>query len=135
LRPPQRIPLIVLLVALVALLAACWMNHEEVKLTFDNRTEWLLCFELSQEDASDGRCLQEVEPLKETAWTPGCGYGEDADEAPLTVVLTVKEDGRQLYQGTRECRAWQATNRRFVIEERDGDLVVISPLADATETP
>jgi hypothetical protein len=111
------------------------MNHEEVKLTFDNRTEALLCFYSSTKYASEAECLAEVKPLRETPWVPGCGYGPGADEAPLTVILTVKEGGRQIYQGTRECRAWQATNRTFVIEERDGDFVVISPLAEATESP
>jgi len=126
---------IALLIGIGAVSAACWMNHEEVKLTFDNRTEAVLCFYLSPEEASTADCSAEVKPQATTAWLPGCGYGPDADKIPLTVVLTVKEGGRQIYQRTEECRTWQASDRKFVIEQRGDDFVATDPLADATQSP
>jgi hypothetical protein len=127
--------LIALLVGIVAVSAACYMNHEEVKFTFDNRTESFLCYSLSLEEASAARCLQELRPLAQTVWTPGCGYGEHADELPMTVILTVKEGGRLVYQRTGECRVWQASDRKFVIEQRGEDFVVTDPLTDTTPSP
>ena len=54
--------LIALLVGILAVSAACSLNlnHEEVELTFDNRTESLLCYFPSREEASAARCLQEL---------------------------------------------------------------------------
>ena len=132
---PQRAALMALLAGIVAVSAACWLNHEEVKFTTDNRTDSPLCYYRSPEDASAAECLAEARPQKTTAWWPGCGYGADADKIPLTVVLTVKEGGRQIYQRTEECRTWQASARKFFIDQRGGDFVVTDPLADTTPSP
>lgn len=132
-----RAVFIALLMGIGAISAACWMNlnHEEVRLTFDNRTESLLCYSPSPEDASAARCSQELRPLAQTAWRPGCGYGEHADELPLTVILTVREGGRLIYQRTEECRIWQASDGKFVIEQRGDDFVVTDPLTGTTPSP
>ena len=124
--------LIALLVGIVIIFAAC---HEDVKLSFDNRTEALLCFYSSTKYASEAECLDEVKPLKETTSVPGCGYGTDADKIPLTVVLTVKDGGRQIYQRTEECRIWQKSSRKFVIQQSGDDFVVTDPLAATTPSP
>jgi hypothetical protein len=136
-RSSWRAVFVPLLIAIGAVSAACSLNlnHEEVELTFDNRTESLLCYFPSREEASAARCLQELRPLAQTAWRPGCGYGEHADELPLTVILTVKEGGHQIYQRTEECRMWQASDRKFVIEQRGDDFVVTDPLADTRPSP
>jgi hypothetical protein len=119
----------------IAVSAACYMNHEEVTFTFDNRIDSVLCFYRYPEDAFAADCSAEVKPQTTTVWTPGCGYGEHADELPLTVILTVKEGGHQIYQRTEECRTWQASDRKFVIEQRGGDFVVTDPLAATTPSP
>ncbi len=126
---------ITLWIVILAVSTACGLNHENVKFTFDNRTDSLLCYEPSPEDASDRRCLQEVEPLAETVWRPGCGHGGDADKIPIAVVLTVKQGGRQIYNRTAECRVWQDSDRTFVIEQRGADFVVTDPFTDAPPTP
>ena len=120
---------------ILAVSTACGLNHEKVKFTFDNRTDSPLCYEPSPEDASDGRCLQEVKPLAETVWRPGCGYGEDADKIPVTVVLTVREGGHQIYNRTAECRLWQDSDRTFVIEQRGDEFIVTDSLPDGSPTP
>jgi hypothetical protein len=129
---PQCAFLIALLVGVVAVSSAC---HEEVEFTFDNRTDALLCFDSSAKDASEAECSAEVRPLKKTTWVPGCGYGTEADKIPLTVVLTVKEGGRQIYQRTEECRIWQKSSRKFIIEQRGEDFVVTDPLTGTTPSP
>jgi hypothetical protein len=132
---PQRAALIALLVGIVAVSAACWMNREEVQFTIENRTDSVLCAYPSPEDASGAPCLMELKPQATTGWWPGCGYGEHADELPMTVVLTVKEGGRQIYHRTEECRVWQRSSRKFVIEQRGEDFVVTDPLAETTPSP
>ena len=127
-------PLIALLVGIAVFSAAC-DDHEEVKLTFDNRTEALLCFYSSTKYASEAECLAEVKPLRETPWVPGCGYGPGADEAPLTVILTVKDGGRQIYERTEECRMWQKSSRKFIIERRGEDFEVTDPLTGTAPRP
>ncbi len=119
---------IALLVGVVAVSTACWINREEVKFIFDNRTDSLLCYYLSPEAASSARCPQEVGPRAETTWRPGCGYGEDADKIQVTVVLTVKEGGRQIYNRTDACRIWQESDGTFAIEQRRGAFVVADSL-------
>jgi hypothetical protein len=106
------------------------LNHEEVRLTFYNHTESVLCYYPSREDALAGGCSAKVRPLRETDWLPGCGYGPHADELPMTVALTTEDEGRLLYQRTEECRVWQRSNRKFIIEQRGGDFVVTDPVAD-----
>jgi len=110
-------------------------SEMEVEFTFDNRTDALLCFDSSAKDASEAECSAEVRPLKKTTWVPGCGYGTEADKIPLTVVLTVKEGGRQIYQRTEECRIWQKSSRKFIIEQRGEDFVVTDPLTGTTPSP
>ncbi len=126
---------IALIVGVVAVSTACWLNSEDVLFTFDNRTDSPLCYDLSPEDASGGRCSQEVKPLAETAWHPGCGSGPGVKKNPITVVLTIKQGGRQIYNRTAECRVWQDSDRTFVIEQRGGDFVVTDPFTDAPPTP
>src|SRR3990170_7159538 len=107
-RSSQRIAFIAVSVSVALLLTACWFKHEEVEFSFENRTESLLCYYPSVEDAAAAPCVQEVEAHATTAWLPGCGYGKDADKIPVTVILTVKEGKRQIYKRTEECRMWQA---------------------------
>jgi len=124
-----------LLAGTVAVSAACWFNQEEVEFTFDNRTESLLCYYGSPEDASGARCLEEVKSQATTVWVPGCGDGPGADKIPLTVVLTVKEPERQIYERTEECRTWQASDGTFVIEQEGDEFAVTDPLTGMTPSP
>ena len=126
---------ITLWIVILAVSTACWLNNEDVLFTFDNRTDSLLCYAPSPEGASDPRCLQEVKPRAETAWRPGCGSGPGVKKNPITVVLTVKQGGRHIYNRTAECRVWQDSDRTFVIEERGGDFVVTDPFTDAPPSP
>jgi hypothetical protein len=126
----MRLILLALLIATVAVSTACFLNQEEVDFTFDNRSDSLLCFFRYDADAAAGGCPQEVKPLARTSWRPGCGKGPDADELPLTVILTVAEDGHRIYDKTAECRLWQDSDRRFIIEQRGDDFVVTDPLPE-----
>ncbi len=120
-----------LLIGISLISAGCIFNHAEVSLSFDNRTDAPLCFYLSPQDASAGKCNQELKPMAKTRWTPGCAYGPDADEVPLTVVIQTPA-GRQLYDRTEECRVWQNSDRTFIIEQRDKDFVVTDSLTETT---
>ncbi len=126
---------IALLAGGVALSTACSVSNEDVLFTFDNRTDSLLCYAPSPEDASDPRCLQEVKPRAETEWQPGCGSGPGVKKNLVTVVLTVRQGGRHIYNRTAECRVWQDSDRSFVIEQRGDDFVVTDPFTDAPPTP
>jgi hypothetical protein len=134
---PQRVSFTALLAGILAISAGCSLNlnQEEVKFTFDNRTESFLCYYLSLEGASAARCLQELRPLAQTVWTPGCGYGEHADELPITVILAVKQGGRIIYQRTEECRVWQASHGKFVIEQSGDDFIVTDYIVATTPSP
>ncbi len=126
---------ITLWIVILATSTACWLKHESVQFTFDNRTGSLLCSYPSQPDASSARCLSEIDPLAETTLGRGCGDGPGAEKAPIPVILTVKQGGRQIYNRTVECRVWQDSDRTFVIEQRGDELVVMDPLTDATPSP
>jgi hypothetical protein len=131
----RRGAFITLWIVILAASTACWLKSEDVHFTFDNRTDSLLCYYLSPEAASAARCQQEVGPQAETAWTPGCGSGPGVEKNPITVVLTVKQGGRQIYNRTAECRVWQDSDRTFVIEQRGDELVVTDSLPDDTRGP
>jgi hypothetical protein len=122
------------LIGSIAVLAACSsFDHEGVDLAFDNRTDSLLCFEQTAEGAAAGGCPQKIKPMSVTSGRVGCGYGEGADQIPLTVILIVAEGERGIFARTAECRAWQGSNREFTIEQRDGDFFVTSPLPDTVD--
>jgi hypothetical protein len=107
---------------------ACWFKNVDVQFTFDNRTGSLLCFYPSPADASPGRCSSEIDTMAETIRTVGCGDGPGVEKNPITVVLTVKQGGRQIYNRTAECRVWQDSDRTFVIEQRGGEFFVADSL-------
>src|SRR3990170_2205527 len=119
-----RLILVMLLVGTVAVSAACWLKHEEVDFSFENDSGAPLCVYGSQEEASAGRCLAEVKPTDARKLTFGCGYGPGVEDTPITVVLTVKEGERQIYQRTEECQVWQGSERTFVVEQRGDEFVV-----------
>ena len=122
---------ITLWIVILAVSTACWLNNEDVHFALDNRTDSLLCYYLSPEAASAARCQQEVGQQAETAWTPGCGSGPGVKKNPITVVLTIKQGGRQIYNRTAECGAWQDSDRTFVIEQRGDDFVVSDPFTNS----
>ena len=124
-----------LLVGTVAISAACWFKQEEVEFSFDNRTEFLLCYYPSPEDAVAAPCLQELKAQATTVWVPGCGSGPGVERNRITVILTVKEDGRQIYNRIEECRGWQDSDGTFVIEQQGDDFVVTDSLSDAIPSP
>ena len=134
-RSPRRAALITFLVGVAVLFAACWFKQEEVEFSFDNRTEFLLCYYPSPEDAVAAPCLQELKAQATTVWVPGCGSGPGVERNRITVILTVKEDGRQIYNRTEECRGWQDSGGTFVIEQHGGEFVVIDPLPEDTPSP
>ena len=127
--------LVMLLVGTVAVSAACWLKIEEVDFSFENLTDAPLCVYTSHEDAAASRCVSEVKPADDRKLTVGCGDGPGVEDAPITVVLTVKEGARQIYQRTEECQVWQGSERTFVIEQRGDEFVVTDPLTDATPSP
>ena len=119
---------ITFLIAILAVSTACWLKHESLQFNYDNRTGSLLCSYGSPADAASGRCLADIDPLAEKTWGRGCGDGPGAEKARITVIITVKEGGRQIYNRTAECRVWQDSDRTFVIEQRGGEFLVADSL-------
>jgi hypothetical protein len=65
-------------------------------------------------------------------------WGRDCDgvsSRPITVVITVKEEGREIYSGTASCGDWNDTERRFVIEQDGEQFVVMDSLSDSAPRP
>jgi hypothetical protein len=115
--------------SVLVLIVGCGLlpSQPSVEFSFDNRSGSVLCWDPSVEDAATARCLAEVEPQAVTKWSPGCGYGNRPQEAPITVVLTVKESGQRIYNRTASCEAWLDTDRKFIIEQKGGDFIVTGP--------
>jgi hypothetical protein len=133
---PQRAALVVLIVGAALLSPACWMwNEEDFELNFDNRSDSVLCCYHYPEEAAAARCSAEVKPLAETTWLAECGDGPGARGNRITVILIVKEGGRQIYQRTEECRTWQASHGTFVIEQQGDAFIVTDRLGDTTRSP
>ena len=114
---------------------ACFLKNVDVQFTFDNRTGSLLCFYPSSADASLGRCRSEFDTMAETIRTVGCGDGSGVEKNPISVILTVKQGGRQIYNRTAECRVWQDSDRIFVIEREGDEFIVTDSLQYAKPSP
>jgi hypothetical protein len=115
-----------LLLGFVIVFSACGIDGHIIKLTFVNESDSRLCFNLSSADAARGDSCNEVKPRGTSDWRPEC-----ASEQPLTVVLSVREGGREIYNRTATCNEWEASGAKFTIEQRGGDFVVTDPLPDA----
>ena len=127
--------LIVLLVGITAFSVACFYQ-ENIEGTFENRTDSVLCAYYDYADnAYTGGCPRELKPHTSADWFFECGDSRGAEKFSITVVLTVKQGGRQIYQRTEECRVWQASGGKFVIEQRGEDFVVTDYLAAITPSP
>jgi len=115
---------------------ACFLYSADVQFTFDNRTGSLLCLYASPEDASTGRCLNELEARDhDRKLIVGCGDGPQADSAPISVIMTVGPGGREIYNRTAECQVWQDLDRAFVIEQRGDEFSVTGPLPGVSPNP
>ncbi len=128
----MRLVLIALLLGSIIVFAACWLNDNDVKLTFVNSSDSLLCFRMSSAGAAPVDFCDEVKPRGTTAWIPGCSPSGDQ---PITVVLTVGQGGREIYNRTSTCNEWEESGAKFTIEQRGDELVVTDSLQDGTSTP
>jgi hypothetical protein len=122
-----------------AITAACaFFDYPEVTLTFINTTDALLCnhnvsWPAGEADPIDARswgCSAEVQPNGKTTWRPECGDNAPASAFDLTVVLTLASDGREIYNRTETCEAWNDAHATLVIEQRGEELVVTDSLAE-----
>ena len=125
-------------VVLTVVVAGCGPFYStEVAFTFDNRTDAVLCYFPSRQDAAAARCLQELEPKAKTHWLSGCGRGtkDKVRSNPITVVITVKEVGRQIYNRTASCGEWKDTERRFIIQQEGEEFIIADSLSGSTPSP
>jgi hypothetical protein len=100
-----------------------------VSFTFVNRTSSALCEYPSPEDAQLARCRTELRAGKETGGGRDC---DNDDSRPIRVIITVKQEGRRIYDETAACSEWADTDRTFVIEQIAGEFVVTDSLPHAT---
>ena len=108
------------LVVMTLLVAAC--GPADVGFTFDNRTDTVLCEYPSPQDAAGASCLVALDPRAETKGGRDC---DGKGERPVSVIITVKDGGDQIYSRTASCGEWNDTDRRFVIEQ-DGSSFLVS---------
>ena len=127
--------LMAMLVGIAVFSAACYYTPEDVRGTVENRTDSAVCFYLYPEDAAEGRCSGELKPHTTDDWLQECGEERDSDKFPITVILAVKEGGRIIYQRTEECRVWQASGGKFVIEQSGDDFIVTDYIAATRPSP
>jgi hypothetical protein len=122
---------LLLLLGSIIVFAAC-LNEKDVKLTFVNSSDSLLCFELSSAGAAEGDICDEVQPRGTTVWRPGCS---PSGEKPLTVALTVRPERRQIYDRTATCNEWEDAQATFIIKQSGDELVVSDSLPDGSPSP
>jgi hypothetical protein len=128
--------LMALLTGVAIFLAACFWQKENIEGTFENRIDAVLCGYYDYADnAYAGGCPRELKPHTSAGWFFECGDSTDADKFPITVILAVKEGGRIIYQRTEECRVWQASGGKFLIEQSGDDLIVTDYIAVSTPIP
>lgn len=123
----MRSIIIALLLGSALVLGACLPDSEQVKLSFENNSDSELCFNLTK--VSRGYC-DEVEARGTTVWRPECHLKQ-----ALTIVLSVAEGRREIYNRTATCEEWIASGAKFTIEQRGGELVVTDSLPDASPSP
>ena len=91
--------------------------------TFDNRTDQALCDNTSRETASGRECLATIPARGKKKWERDC---DGLKSRQVTIIISVKETGRIVYERTASCGEWAGANRTFIIEERNGELRVFN---------
>ena len=124
--------LVALLLGSVIVFAACWLSENDVKLTFINSSDSLLCFNLSSEYGASGDFCDEIKPRATSVWRPGCST---SGERPVTVVLNAGQGGREIYNRTVTCNEWKESGAKFTIEQSGDELVVSDSLPSELNTP
>ena len=127
----MRSILVALLLGCVIILAAC-LTENEVKMTFVNESDALLCFNLSSEYGASGDFCDEIKPRATSVCRPGCS---PSGERPVTVVLSVGQGGREIYNRTATCNEWKESGAKFTIEQRGDEFIVTDSLPDGTSSP
>ena len=128
----MRPVLVASLLGAIIVFAACWLNDNDVKLTFVNSSDSLLCFESSSASAARGNICEEVKPRGTTVWRPGCSPSGDQ---LVPVVLTVGQGGREIYNRTATCNEWEDALATFIIKQSGDELVVSDSLPDGSPSP
>ncbi len=95
---------------------------DRAPVTFDNRTNTVLCYYPASEAAATARCIAPIKPMDKTEYSQGCGLGAGVEENLLTVVITQGEGGTTLYNKTATCRTWKG--QVLVIEQRHATMIV-----------
>ena len=111
--------------------AAC-LTENEVKMTFVNSSDSLLCFNQSSEYAATGDFCNEIKPRATSVWRPG---GSPSGERPVIVVLNAGPRGREIYNRTATCNEWKESGAKFTIEQRGDEFIVTDSLPDGTSSP
>ena len=124
----MRSILIALLLGCIIIFAAC-VREDTVKMTFVNESDALLCFNLSSAAAARGEYCDEIKPLATSVWRPECSW---SGEQRHTIVLSLGQGGREVYNRTATCNEWEESGAKFTIEQRGDELVVTDSLPDAT---
>ncbi len=113
---------------LIVIFAGFGCSPRRVVLTFDNRTDAVLCFYPSANDAAGADCSSAVELRAEARYERLCGG--DASR-PITSIIGVR-GGDQIYSRTATCGEWIDTDRRIVIEQEGDEFVVTDSLPVST---
>jgi hypothetical protein len=109
--------LILLLVTLYGGLGHAWHQSQRgSSVAYHNMTDQLLCASPS--------CGAEIKPDATSYWA------EDCYSAPIATVEVYTPKGRQLYSRSADCEDW--TGEFIVINERDGDFIVVDSLSPKT---
>ncbi len=130
----MRSVLVASLLGFAIVLTACGLttypDEHPLKLTFINTSDSLLCFGRSGVDFCDKVTARGI-----SFWHPGCGSGKGAVRNRITVVLTVKEGGRRIYQRTATCNEWEDAGATFIIKQRGDEFIVTDSLPDGSPNP
>src|SRR5438874_1224547 len=104
----------------VGVFAACGNATDTVRFHYGNRTDSTLCTYPSAQGAAAARCVEPAEPHATTRLGSGCGYGSASAVRthPVTMILTVKDTGQQIYSRTASCGEWNDSGATLVIEQR-----------------
>jgi hypothetical protein len=127
----KAFPLVVLL-AFTVPLTACMDGVEEVKMTFINNSDSLICLHGSQAAADSGQFCNELKPHAVTVWRTGCGRGDPTviRRYDVTVVLAKGVGGSVIYERSAACGDWQDSHATFIINPRGDNYVVEDSLPE-----
>lgn len=122
----HRIVHLAVTVVAAALVLSCFdFEENQIRLTFDNKTDVDLCYyPLLNPPTHVAEFCARISPDSETVWSYGCGPGDLTTKSPVAITITETASGAIISEHVGDCSEWLESPPTFTITRLGGEFRV-----------